>query len=415
MGLPFTIVQGPIFIVDQNGNIADVVTNVATKNRLAVDASIRGANDTSGSGDYLNADVILKNNRNALVTDATVTVEQIFGQDGFADTWFWIDEAGAIGDTVRVQIAGYTDPTSPYERSVPAIDVTYTLVASDVGEENQLRDHLIQALNANLDFQAHWKASVAVKNNPAVHIVSREIGEIGDRVNNGDFVISSTGATVVRLESTDNGTMIRRGKGNSGARDPRDKRLVTIGISGEVQAVPGAAGDLFLQNATDDGTPSPDQGGTGDPDLRVNGSLGSPDLFYIEPDLEEDIFITELRFYGGGNGIQFGNFLSKNNALTNGISVEIRSDEELLNFMPLRVTEDFKNKWALGSGANFRLDIVSGTDQFLAVLIFESPFPLRKQGTFQSGDDYIHVLIQDNLGSGLDELEFLAFGFKREV
>lgn len=408
MGLPFSIIEGVVLLTDQNGNLADIVTGQAGKDRLAASSTLIGGNDASGLGDYLAADVIVKNNRNALVTDATVTVEQVFGRDGFADTWFWIDESGAIGDTIRIQIAGFTDPTSPFERSVPAIDVTVTNTALEVGDENKLRDLIITELNNDTDFQNHWKASIAVKKNPAVHIVAKEIGEIGDRLFVGDFALTTTGGNVARLENTDNSQVLRRGKGNSGARDPRDKRLVTIGISGEVQAVPGAAGDLFLENATDDGTP------LGSADLRVDGST-IQQQFMIIPDLVEDIFITEMRFYGGGNGIQFVNFLSQNGPLTNGIAVEVRSDEEVLNFPLIKATEDFKNKWALGSGANFTLHIVSGVDQFLAVLLFENPFPLRKAGTFQSGDDYIHVHINDNLLAGLTELEFLAFGFKREV
>lgn len=415
MGLPFVVVEGVVLLSDKNGNLADIVTDQANKDRLATQSTLIGGNDTTGLDGFLTVDVIRKNNRNAMVTDATVTVEQVFGRDGFADTWFWVDEAGAVGDTVRVQIAGYTDPTAPLERSIPAVDVTIINTINEVGLENDLRDLIIQELSNDSNFNLHWKASIAVKGNPAVHIVSKVIGEVGDRLNNGDFSVVSTGGNVTRLENTDNSTFIRRGKGNSGARDPRDKRLVTIGISGEVQAVPGAAGDLFLQNATDDGTATPDSGGTGDPDLRVNGSLAVPLEFFIPPDLVEDIYITELRFYGGGNGIQFGGFLSKNRPLVNGILVEIRSDEEVLDFPLIKSTEDFKNKWALGSGANFKLHLVSGTDQFLAVLLFDNPFPLRKAGTFQGGDDYIKVFIRDNISSGLAELEFLAFGFKREV
>ena len=412
MGLPFVIVEGTVLIADKNGELADIVTSVADKDRLAVDATLRGGNDVGG-GTYLVPDVILKNFRNALVTDATVTVEQIFGRDGFADTWFFIDNAGLNGDSLRIQIPGYTDPTAPNERSVPATDVTVNVTASEAGQENELRDKIITELNADANFSPHWKASIAIKDNPVVHIVSKYIGEKGDRIGPG-IILTPTGSVVTSYQNGDNEDIIRRGKANSGQRDPRDKRLVTVGVSGEVQAVPGAAGDLYLQNLTDDGTPTPDQGGTGDADLRVNGS-GTPQEFFINPDPLEDIFITELRFYGGGNGIQFGQFISKNSPLTNGLLVEVRSDEQVLDFPPIRTTEDFKNKWSLGSGANFRLDIVSGTDQFLAVLLFENPFPIRKAGTFQSGDDYVKVFVRDNLNSGLTELEILAFGFRREV
>lgn len=408
MGLPFIIVEATSLLVDVVGNIADIIPAIAGKSRLAVDSSI------VGNDGLLRADVITKNFRNALVTDASVTVEQVFGFDDFADSWVRIDTSGAIGDTVRVQIAGFTDPTGS-ERDMPAVDYTYTLISGDVDKELILRDSIVAGLNNDANFIASsWKATV-IKDNPIIHIGSKLIGEEGERPVSGDFIVTPTGTTTTSFQNSDNDKFVRRGKQNSGARDPRDRRLVTIGISGEVQAVPGAAGDLFFQNATDNGTPIPDQGGTGDANLLVNGSLATPIEFTIPADNEKDVFISEMRFFGGGNGIQYSNFLSKASSLTNGITVTIRSDEVDKMFFPLRATEDFKNKWSFGSGANFKLETPAGTDQFLAVLQFENPFPLRKTGTFLSGDDFIKVEVRDNLTAGITELEFLAVGFKREV
>lgn len=378
------------------------------------------ANDTPignkliGTDGLLAATVKTKDFENALVTTGTLTAEVVAGFDDFADSWFLITAAGAIGDTIRIQIAeGAHDITVP-DRDYPAVDLTYTLIAIDVGDEIKTRDNVINALNANLDFNVAMKSS-RVQDNAIVHVGAKDIGEFGERPNANDFLVTTTGTTTIVLQGSDNNKVIRRNKQNSGQRDPRDQRLVTQGISGIVQAVPGAAGDIFIQNATDDGTPVVDQGGTGDADLRVAGSLGTPMEFFIPADAEKDLFITELRFYAGGNGIQFSNFLSKNGAITNGVEVSIISDEVSLLSLPLRTTEDFKNKWAFGSGSNFRLDAVSGTDQILAVLLFDNPFPLRKQGTFLSGDDEIRVLIRDNISSGIVEFEFLAVGFKREV
>jgi len=405
MGLPFIITEGTSLIVDTNGNIAGIVPALAGYNRFAVDGTIRSGRDFGGG--FLNADVVLKNERHALVTDAFVTVEQVFGFDDFADSWFFIDDAGAIGDTITIHIDGFIDTTGGGERTVPTIDHTVTVTALEAGNEVELRDLIIAELNALLDFSEFWKAS-SIKDNAAVHVGSKKIGEYGDRLGFNAFNITTTGSIIWHFQDSDNNIMKRRGKQNSGARDPRDKRLVTIGISGEVQAVPGAAGDIFIQNVTDDGLP------TGSADLRVNGS-NTPQLFYIDPNDEKDLFITELRFYGGGNGIQYDNFISQNGKLDEGIKVEIRSDEEILTFPLIKSTEDFKNKWAFGSGANFKMETPAGTDQFLAVLNFDNPFPLRKLGTFQTGDDFIHVTIQDGLQSGLTELECLAVGFLREV
>lgn len=407
MAIPFTVVSGAVLITDSTGKTVDMVDSNGI--RMKTEAKIVGADGA------LQADVVTKNFRKALVTDATVTVEQVFGFDDFADSWFLIDVAGNVGDTIRVQLpAGTQDITNPVDDNDPAVDVTITLTALEVGNEQDLATLIVQNLTNNPNFSIAWRAK-KIKDNPIVHIQAKRIGEKGDRLAPGSFNITSTGITAISFQDSDNDIIKRRGKQNAGARDPRDPRLVTIGISGEVQAVPGAAGDIFIQNLTDDGNPSTDQGGTGDPDLLVNGSLATPIEFFIPADIEKDIFITELRFYGGGNGIKYGNFLSKNSDITNGVKVQITSDEQVLESLPLRTTEDFKNKWSFGSGANFQLDIQAGGDQFLAVLLFDNPFPIRKAGTFLSGDDEIRVFIQDNISAGIQEFEILAIGFKREV
>lgn len=416
-----------LFISDGTLPFTSVIRQDTPRNTDQIDFEDNGYqtaandNDTAlgskivGRTGALAADVVLKNFEHALVTTGTLTAEVVAGFDDFADTWVFITNAGNIGDTIRFEIAAQSyDPSSP-SRNHPAVDITVTITATEAGDEVKLVDLCISTLNADTNFLEGLRASKIQNPNGILHIGAKDIAEAGERPNVGDFKVTTTGATDWAFQGSDNDKIIRRNKGNSGQRDPRDQRLVTQGISGIVQAVPGAAGDIFFQNATDDGTPSMEQGGTGDPDLRTIGTIGSPSEFFIPPDPEKDIFITELRFYGGGNGIKYGNFLSKNAALTNGILVEIISDEAELDFVPLRRTEDFKNKFSFGTAANFALDVQAGGDQFLAVLLFDNPFPIRKAGTFISGDDRISVFIQDNLNSGIQELEFAAFGFRREV
>jgi hypothetical protein len=362
-----------------------------------------------GGDGALVADVLLKNGRKALVTDATVTVEQIFGYDDFADTWFQITRAGNTGDTFRIQIAaGNLDPSTP-DSDAPAIDITITLTSTEAGQEINLRDKIVQTLNANNTFNPYFKAA-AVKDNAIVHISAKQIGEVGERTGVNAFVITTTGTTTYSLMNSDNNVIRRRGKQNSGVRDPRDKRLVTVGISGEVQAVPGAVGDLFIANALN---------GSSSADLRVNGSLtpDSTNTFSINSDTDKDIFIEEIRFYGNGNGVQFGKFLSQPTAggLTNGILVEIRSDEQVTQLPLIKTTDDFKHKFCFGPGAGFQLHIQAGRDDFMASLRFSSTFPIRRSGTFVSGNDYLKVFVRDNLSTGLIQLEFIALGFKKEV
>lgn len=357
-----------------------------------------------GDDGLYNADVVIKDNRKALVTDATVTVESVFGFDDFADTWFFILASGADTDTVTVSIAaGATDSSAP-DRDPPAYSHVTTVTATEAGDEIKLRDKIIAELNADSLFSAHWKAS-SIKDNAGVHVSSKYIGEFGERLGPTDFQVTATGTTVVSFQNSDNAQILRRGKQNSGIRDPRDKRLVTFGISGEVQAVPGAVGDLFIQNALNAGSPS----------MLVNGTLGSPIIFEINPPSDKDAFVEEVRFYGNANGIKFGQFLGQNNALVNGILVEIRSDGLVTQLPIIKLTDDFKHKFAFGVGAGFQLHVQAGRDDFMAALKFSSTFPLRKQGTFPSGDDYVRIYIRDNLQPGIQLLEFLAIGFEKEV
>ncbi len=96
--------------------------------------------------------------KNRLLTDAVVTVEEIFGQDPIPDSYFTIDAAGAIADTVRLQVAATTGDTTTPDRDIAAVDETYTLIAADVGDELELRDNIITYLNGQSGFNASLKA-----------------------------------------------------------------------------------------------------------------------------------------------------------------------------------------------------------------------------------------------------------------
>lgn len=350
-----------------------------------------------GGDELYTADVELIGGKRKLLTDATVTVEQVFGFDNFADSWFTIATAGAIGSTLRLQIsAGTLDTTSPDSDGV-AVDYTYTLIAADVGDELKLRDNFINGVNANANFLANWKAS-AVKDNPTVHITSKYIGEVGERIPVDSFLITTTGATTA-ARAFDN--IKRRGKQNSGARDPRDKRIVTIGISGEVTSTPGGIGDLFLDYAMNGASSN----------MAVNGSV-TPVVFLITPDTLKDRFIGSARFNANGNGIKFGQFLSINTNLTNGILVEVKSDDIVKTFLVIKSTDDMKHLFSFPA-ESFILHIQSGRDDVTAEFNFSAPFPLRKIGTFAT-DDYLKVTVRDNL-STLSAFNFVALGFQKEV
>jgi hypothetical protein len=179
---------------------------------------------------------------------------------------------------------------------------------------------------------------------------------------------------------------------------------VTVGVSGEVTSTPGAIGDLYIQNALR----------LGSSNMLVNGSLVTPIIFSITADALKDIFVEEIRFLGNGNGIKFGQFLSQNNNLTNGILIEIRSDETVTQLPIIYSTDDFKHKFSFGSGLGFQLSVQAGRDDFMASYNFNATFPIRKSGTYLI-DDYIKIYIRDNLIANLLALEFLARGFRKEV
>ena len=201
---------------------------------------------------------------------------------------------------------------------------------------------------------------------------------------------------------------------DSNNTDPNDNSVVTlqdgdsdngyrvaverIGNKNRLLTAPtgqGDIGNLVILNAKN----------AGSADLLVDGSTTAVD-FEILADGSDDITINELRFYSGGNGIKFSQFLSQNVALTNGIRIQITSQAVTVTLPLIFTTEDFKNKFAFGSGASFVLQKQTGADQILAV--FLEPI-LLEGGT----SDKIQVRIQDDLTTGgITGFEFLGIGFK---
>lgn len=344
------------------------------------------------------ADVELIGGKHKQLVDATVTVEEVFGLDNFADTWFFILTAGAIGNTVTINIAASAVDTTSPDRDVAAYTKIYTLIAADVGDELKLRDNIVAALNADALFNPHWKAAV-IKNNAIVHISSKYPGEFGERLSVAGFAVTPSGTTTTQI-AFDN--VKRRGKQTSLTRDPNDKRIGVLGISGEVTTTPGAVGDTIVKNFLNASSAN----------MLVNGSV-TPVTFSVMPVADKDEFIKMIRLYGNGNGIKFGQFLGANSNLTNGLEVMIRSDGNVLTLPVIKSTDDIKHKFALVS-QGFDLHIQAGRDDFSADLVFDPPFPIRKIGTFTT-DDFAQIKVQDNLTSAGIALEALAFGFQKET
>jgi len=360
-----------------------------------------------GADGLYTCDVELKEGKKRLLSDAIVTVEEIFGQDRFADCWLYMGTAddsygvGGVGDTVRIQIAAKDDPVL-----WPAIDVTSTvtqLMLDDDYPEVELAKDIISDLNTDFNFKLHFKAAL-IKDTSHIHISARVRGEWGQRSTPQAFLVTTTGTTVVTAAQD---KIVMQPKSTSLSRDPFDPRVGILGISGTVSVIPGAIGNLYIEH--------PRETLLNSPEFNVLGTLATPRVFSIPLVPGSDIFVKEIRFFGTASTIKFGQFLSINSPLTNGIKVEIKSDDDILQSDNIYTTEDFKHEWTFGG--LFQLDDQPGLADFLATFVFDTPFPIRAPGTFaeESGiDDYIKVDIRDNLSS-ITRLRALVFGFTQEV
>ena len=174
-------------------------------------------------------------------------------------------------------------------------------------------------------------------------------------------------------------------------------------LSVKATSVPESVGNLLFQNAFEVGNPTNDN-------MNQNGSLGSPVEFRIDPDPTVDLIINSFAFSAFDGGMKIDKFLGQNSALTNGLLVEIKSDDSMFQFEPIQTTQDFDALFSWGSGRSFELIFASGNDSMVSRFGPSTPFLLRSQGTFGT-DDYIKIFIQDNL-SNIAQLRFTMFAAK---
>ena len=347
----------------------------------------------------------------ALVTDATVVVESTFGFDQQPDSFFRIIDTGGAGTTWTLDIAGTNNDPSTPDRDVPAFQKIFTVQVSEEGDEIAFRDRIISELNLDNTFRnvVFFKAQKAT-DRAVVHIYSTAFsasGEFYERPNAGDFQVTIGGApgdgnVVVGFDN-----VISRSKPVTITRDfDSPHRLGLFGITGDVNVTSKALSDLFVEKASLDGLGV-------DFEMAVNGSV-TEQIYRVNAKVDSAIFIQEIRFYGQGNGIQFGKFLNLNSTLTNGIFVEIKSENVITDLFPIKSTEDFKNEFSFPGAGAFEVIFASGRDEFLATFEFANPFLLEESGAHGAGnDDFIEIRIRDQL-SQVGSLQFLAKGFEKE-
>jgi hypothetical protein len=397
-------------IKDQTtGETAQIETKSNGTKSLATTAELSGRD---GLAAYRKVNTKVRSDGlTALVTDATVVVESTFGFDQQPDSFFTIINTGGAGTTWTVYIAGTAnDPSSP-DRDVPSYTKIFTVQVGEVGNELSFRDRIVTELNADTTFRtsAFLKAQRATDRG-VVHIYSEKFsasGEFYERPNPADFTVTIGGSPGDGVVVVGFDNLISRSKPVTISRDADSPhRLGLFGVTGSVNVISKELADLFTQEAMFSGSS----------DLRVNGSV-TPVVFSV-PAQATQIFIEDMWFHAQGNGIQFGKFISQSGAgLTNGVYVEIKSDNTVTTFPIIKTTEDFKNKWAAlsGDGANFQLILQSGKDEMIGIVKLPNPFIIRESGAFGIGnDDYIRVYIQDNLTSGLSEFRFRVKGFEKE-
>lgn len=347
----------------------------------------------------------------ALATDATVRVESTFGFDQLPDSFFTIVNTGGEGTTWEIYIAGTNaDPSIP-DRDLPSYTRTFTVLLAEEYDEISFRDRIITELNQDTIFrnQCYLKAQKATDRG-VIHIYSEKFsasGEFYERPLAGDFSVTIGGSPADGVVVVGFDNLISRSKPVTITRDfDSPHRLGLFGITGDVNVTSKALSDLYLEQASEDGLGV-------NFDMTVDGS-GTPVIFRVEASPTTDIFIQEIRFFGSGNGIQFNRFLNLNQNLSNGILVEIKSEDVITDLPLIKSTDDFKNLFSFPGGDAFRLDIASGRDDFLATFQFPNPFLINAQGTHGAGnDDYIEIRIQDQL-SQVGSLGFIAKGFEKE-
>lgn len=369
--------------------------------------SVVGIQDLD-TGTRVNVETI--DGKNRLLTDTLISSINVpLGKDPYPDTYWTIDVAGAIGDTIRLQVAATTEDTTLPDRNIPAVDFTYTLVASDVGDEQLLAEHFVDAFNADAQSSAAFLEAQFVDDKRAiVHLTSTIFslnGEFVERDSFGDVAVTTTGTTVTSWYASDYERLVSRPKEVSLARDPNNPhRLGVQQVSGTVR-LRGAEVEQILKAYLEE------VGNPGSIDMSVNGT-GTPVDFRISADPVggADKFIESLKFIvtDGNIKVNNGNFLGLNSALTNGILVTFVKDGVTVYSEPLiRNTNDILGQWSSTTADN-QIIGQSGGDYL------ESNFNLiseNLQFKLEAGkNDYISVLIQDNLSS-IDTMKMLAKGF----
>lgn len=173
--------------------------------------------------------------------------------------------------------------------------------------------------------------------------------------------------------------------------DGENKLLVKSSI------VPEVIGNRFTRFAENGGSRQ----------MAVDG-FPVPVEFIINADAAGDLIVSSLVFEAFDSGIKQDNFLGLNSGLSNGVVVEVKSQDTTFQFSPIQYTVEFNSVFATGAGRSYDIVQASGNDSLVSRFGPTSPFIIRKQGTYAT-DDYIKVIIQDDIDQ-VESLRFIASG-----
>jgi hypothetical protein len=369
------------------------MADIVNPNSISSSVGIVGS-PPNGDGETYRASVILEDGIYKLATTKKVNVESLSGVQEAASNYFFF-EAVALSDTLRIQIAATA--------STPALDKTFTVLTGE--NRFTFTSRVALALNSDfVNFQPYFKA-YQVKDNSIIFIENKTIAEAGENKTINSFIVTGTGTIALTLQRAfDN--FERRSSVVQASKSIKDPRLAVFGIEGVVESRNADVGGLFVLQPYSGGVPT---------NINMNINPANPYTEFTFPMYPlRDIFVNEIRFFGISNGIKFGKFLGSNAALTNGIEILIKTENELVTLPLIKTTEDFADKFAFGGGDNFQLYIQAGGDKFLASFT-SAPFPLRRSGAFGVGnDDYIKIRIKDNTTVAAS-FQATIVGFTREA
>ena len=165
-------------------------------------------------------------------------------------------------------------------------------------------------------------------------------------------------------------------------------------------SAPEPLGDLFFNYALNGGSEQ----------MAVDGSVTTA-VFEVPADPTKDLIVNSLLFEALASSINMQDFLGDNSPLANGILIEVKSQDQTFQFLPIKSTLDFDAVFSFGPARSFDLVFANAVDSMIARFGPDTPFTIFKQGTYTT-DDYIKVFIRDNL-TGADSIKFIATGGKR--